>query len=161
MQRFPTEVEAVLREAGWSEGRRVPDVAADAIREISTRTAATGSRHAAFPAAERALVEFGALYVDQDGPGVALRRRPFAVDPTMVPPSVATLEAFGRALGVALYPLGVEGDDDAVLAIDEHGRVFALDDCGEWFLGDDLPEALVSLVTGAEPPRVRDDGTWE
>ncbi|WP_035857274.1 SUKH-3 domain-containing protein [Cryptosporangium arvum] len=160
MQRFPSEVETVLREAGWNDGRHVPDVAAETIRAVIGRTAANGARHLAFPAAEQALLEFGALYVDQDGPGVALRRRPFAIDPAMVPPCAATLQAFGRALGVSLFPLGVEGDDDAVLAIDEYGRVFSLDDGGEWFLGEDVPAALTTLVTGVQPPRVRDDGAW-
>ena len=153
MERFPSDVAAVLREAGWSEGRQVRDVATETIRELS-------ERHAPFPAADQALTEFGALYVDQDGPGVTLRRRPFAIDPTMTPPSAVTLAAFGRALGVALFPLGVEGDDDAILAIDEHGRVFSLDEGGEWFLGEDVPAALTTLVNGELPPRVNDDGTW-
>ncbi|SHN75477.1 SUKH-3 domain-containing protein [Cryptosporangium aurantiacum] len=160
MQRFPGEVQAVLERAGWTEGRSVADAAAEAIRTVCAQTAADGSRYVPFPAAEQALTEFAGLYVDQDGPGVALRRRPFAVDPTMVPPSAATLAAFGRALGVAVFPLGIEGVDDAVLAIDEHGRVFALDAGGEWFLGDDVDRALTTLVTGAAPPRVHDDGTW-
>ncbi|GAA3389545.1 SUKH-3 domain-containing protein [Cryptosporangium minutisporangium] len=160
MQRFPGEVEAVLRAAGWAEGRSVADAAAEAIRTACAQTTADGRRYVPFPAAERALYEFVGVYVDQDGPGVALRRRPFALDPAMVPPSVATLAEFGRALGVGLFPLGVEGVEDAVLVIDEHGRVFALDAGGEWFLGEHVDAALTTLVTGTAPPRVRDDGTW-
>ncbi|MEU4423161.1 SUKH-3 domain-containing protein [Actinoplanes sp. NPDC024001] len=154
MRRFPDEVAAVLRGAGWAEGRRVPEMAEAAIRAVR------GAGHEPFPAAERALTEFVGVYLHQDGPGVALRRSPFALDPTMAAPTARTLAAFARVLGVRLFPLGVEGEDDAVLAIDERGRVFAIDAGGEWFLGDDLDAALVTLVTGAEPPRVDDDGTW-
>lgn len=160
MQRFPDEVEAVLRDAGWSAGRFVPDAAAGAIAAVCASTAADGARHAPFPAAEQVLSEFVGIYVSQDGPGVTLRRRPFAIDPRLATPTAATLAAFGRALGVLLFPLGVEGADDAVLAIDEHGRVFALDAGGEWFLGDRIEAALTTLVTGWEPPRVGDDGGW-
>ncbi|MFG1922425.1 SUKH-3 domain-containing protein [Cryptosporangium sp. NPDC048952] len=160
MQRFPGEVEAVLREAGWSEGRYVPDAASAAITTVCAYTAADGARHTSFRAAEQALGEFTGIYVSQDGPGVTLRRRPFAIDPTLATPTAATLAAFGQALGIPLFPLGVEGTDDAVLAIDERGRVFALDAGGEWFLGDRVEAALTTLVTGAQPPRVRDDGRW-
>jgi hypothetical protein len=158
--RFPSEVEAVLREAGWTEERQVAELAGKAIQTVCAQPGTAGARHAAFPAAEQALTEFGGLYVYQDGPGAALRRRPFALDPTMAAATAMTLADFGRVLGVALFPLGVEGDADAVLAIDEHGRVFALDAGGEWFLGEDIQDALTTLVTGTLPPRVRDDGTW-
>jgi hypothetical protein len=54
----------------------------------------------------------------------------------------------------------VEGGD-AVVAIDERGRVFVLDQAGEWFVGPTFDEALVGLLTGDGPAeRVRDDGTW-
>ena len=47
-----------------------------------------------------------------------------------------------------------------MLAVDEQGRVFALDQAGEWFLGETLDEALVNLTIGGPAARVRDDGTW-
>lgn len=160
MSRFPTEVETVLRASGWAEGRSVPDAGAEAIRLVCAQPGADGSRHVPFPAAEAALTEFGGLFVRQDEPGVELRRRPFALDPTMAAATAATLADLGRVLDVRLFPLGVEGDGDAVLTIDERGRVFAVDHAGEWFLGDCLDAALVTLITGVCPPRVRDDGTW-
>jgi hypothetical protein len=144
----------------WTDGRHVPELAAEMIRAACGHTSAGGARHTPFPAAERALTEFAGLYVDQGGPGVALRRPPFALDPAMAAPTATTLADFGQALGVRLFPLGVEGKGDALLAIDERGRVFALDPGGEWHLGDDLDAALTTLVTGTVPPRVRDDGTW-
>jgi hypothetical protein len=45
--------------------------------------------------------------------------------------------------------------------MDSGGRVFGLDQGGEWFLGETLDAALVGLLTGDGPAeRVRDDGTW-
>jgi hypothetical protein len=160
MRRFLDEVAAVLRAAGWTEGRQEPELARAAIRTVCAWTAPGGARHTPFPVAEQVLTEFVGVYVTLDGPGVALRRSSFAVDPTMAVPTAGTLAGFARALGVALFPLGVEGIDDAILAIDERGRVFALDAGGEWHLGDDIDAALTTLVTGAAPRRVGDDATW-
>lgn len=160
MERFPDDVAAVLRAAGWAEGRRVPELSAEAIRVVCAQPSTDGSRHEPFPAAVHALAEFAGLYVVQDGAGVALRRRPFALDPTLAAASAATLADFGRVLGVPLFPLGVEGDGDALLAIDAQARVFALDYAGEWYLGESLDAALVTLVAGAQPPRVSDEGSW-
>ncbi|MFI5955609.1 SUKH-3 domain-containing protein [Cryptosporangium sp. NPDC051539] len=160
MSRFPSEVEAVLHASGWAEGRAVPEASAEAIRLVCAQPGADGSRHVPFPAAESALTEFGGLFVRQDEPGIELRRRPFALDPTMAAATAASLADLGRVLGVRMFPLGVEGDGDAVLSIDDRGRVFAFDHAGEWFLGVSLDAALVTLITGISPPRVRDDGTW-
>ena len=160
MSRFPTEVEVVLRASGWTDGRQVPEASAEVIRIVCDQPGADGSRHTPFPAAEAALTEFGGVFVVQDEPGLQLRRRPFALDPTLAAATAASLADLSRVLGVRLFPLGVEGDGDAVLAIDEQGRVFAFDHAGEWFLGPTLDAALTMLITGAAPPRVRDDGSW-
>lgn len=160
MERFPDDVAAVLRAAGWVEGRQVPELSAEAIRVVCAQPSADGTRHEPFPAASQALAEFAGVYVVHEGAGVAVRRRPFALDPTLAAASATTLADFGRVLGVPLFPLGVEGDDDALLAIDARARVFALDYAGEWYLGENLDAALVTLVTGTLPPRVGDDGSW-
>jgi hypothetical protein len=160
VSRFPTEVDVVLRASGWTEGRQVPEASAEAIRIVCDQPGADGSRHTPFPAAEAALAEFGGVFVFQDEPGSELRRRPFALDPTLAAATAASLADLSRVLGVRLFPLGVEGDGDAVLTIDEQGRVFAFDHAGEWFLGPTLDAALTTLITGASPPRVWDDGSW-
>ncbi len=73
----------------------------------------------------------------------------------MTPPAADTLADFGAVLGVRLFPLGTERGD-SIIAVDERGRIFALDQAGEWFLGLDIDAALTTLLLG----RVRDDGTW-
>lgn len=156
----PAEVIAVLTEAGWTAGRRVTDATTKAIQQITAVAGRDGAELEPFAAAVQVLDEFGGLYVAQDGPGRDLRRRPFALDPTLAAATAETLADFARVLGVRLFPLGVEGDQESVLAIDEYGRVFGLDHAGEWYLGATIGEALTTLVTGTEPPRVHDDGTW-
>lgn len=158
--RFAPDVTEVLTAAGWSPGRRADKQTADAIGQLGRVTGRDGARHRSFPAAVEVLSEFGGLYVTQDGPGEDIRRRPFAVDPTRAAASTETLADLGRVLGVGLFPIGFEGDDDALLAVDEGGRVFALDHTGDWYLGASIDEALTTLVTGAMPARVHDDGTW-
>ncbi|HEV2087953.1 MAG TPA: SUKH-3 domain-containing protein [Cryptosporangiaceae bacterium] len=154
------EVETVLRESGWKPGRKRTKAAEKTVAEVCATEGADGSRHHPLPAAVAVLERFGGLFVRQDGAGTALRRRPFAIDPTMAATTAETLTDFGQVLGTRLFPLGVEGDDEALLAVDESGRVFALDVAGEWFLGETIEHAFTTLVSGALPPRVRDDGSW-
>ena len=64
-------------------------------------------------------------------------------------------------IGAPLFPLGVEARGDAILALDDRGRVFALDQGGEWFLGEGIDAVPTGLLTGDGPAeRIRDDGTW-
>lgn len=136
--RFPAEVAEVLSEAGWSPGRRPDDQTAEAVRQVCDQVGRHGARTEVFDAAVEALTEFCGLYVIQDGPGRDLRRRPFALDPTRVTATTETLADLGRVLGTGLFPLGMEGNHDSVLAIDRSGRVFAIDHTGVWHLGDTI-----------------------
>lgn len=150
-ERFTPAVEAALRAAGWRPGRRLDDATLMGIRRVVGQRAGVfggglhTSRHA-----DRVLAEFGGLVVDVGEPG-EVNPRPFALDPTMAADSVETLIDAGRALGTSLYPLGVEGLDEAVLAIADHGEVLAIDPTGEWSLGDSIEEAFDTLVTGRRP----------
>lgn len=158
-ERFSAPTLRALTEAGWQPGRSVAGPTAEAIARACEHIGREGQRHRPFPAAERALDEFGGLTVDPTGDGRDLLPRPFALDPTMAAASTETLADVGAVLGVALFPIGVEGDRDALLAMDEGGRVFSIDHTGEWFLGNDLDAAIESLVRGLAPARVHDDGT--
>jgi hypothetical protein len=117
-----------------------------------------GATIESFPAAIDAVREFGGIHVVQDGPGRALRRHDFAIDPTQVAATTETLADLGKRLNTRLFPIRVEGDHESVLAIDEGGRVFALDHAGVWYLGGSVAAALTTLVTGTEPPRLDEHG---
>jgi hypothetical protein len=152
--RFPDDVATVLADGGWAP-RDTDDVLADAAIE---RVATQG--HTAFPAAKRALTDFPGLVCGRRGPGERRWIRVFEINPSAAAYSVDILADLGEVIGARLFPLGSEGKGETMLAIDERGRVFALDQAGEWFLGDTIDAALVNLITGGEQPRIRDDGTW-
>lgn len=118
-ERFPAEVAAVLRSGGWSEGRRADAQVAAMVEVVRGEVGRFGARIEPFPAATEALSEFGGVYVVQDGPGHDLRRRPFAIDPTQVATTTETLADLGKVLETTLFPIGMEGDHDSVLAIDQ------------------------------------------
>ncbi|MGA8114301.1 MAG: SUKH-3 domain-containing protein [Actinocatenispora sp.] len=148
-----------LREAGWQPGRRLEAETAEAIRQTCEHVGRQGQRHEPFPAAVAALNEFGGITAATDRPGVAVAPQPFVIDPTLAAASTETLADVASVLGVRLFPLGLHGELEALLAIDERGRVFAVDDTGEWFLGDSIHSALDGLLTGQAPLRVHDDGS--
>jgi SUKH-3 immunity protein len=158
--RFTGQVAAVLTEAGWTHGRQLDQQAMDAIAYVEQYEGRSGARSVSFPAAEDALREFVGLLVVQDGPGVDVRRKPFLIDPTQVAATASTLADFAAVLGHALFPIGMEGDHDSILAIAEDRHVFALDHAGEWHLGRSTDEALNTLITGTLPHRVDSTGRW-
>ena len=158
---FPPEVVEVLRAAGWSPDQRQPEEqVAAAVEVVEGEVGRNGATIESFPAAIDAVRQFGGIDVVQDGPGRDLRRRRFAIDPTQVAATTETLADLGKRLNTRLFPIGMEGDHDSVLAIDEAGRVFALDHAGVWYLGDSVVAALTTLVTGTAPPRLDENGNW-
>ncbi|GII24109.1 SUKH-3 domain-containing protein [Planosporangium mesophilum] len=111
-----------------------------------------------FPAAWDALMRYGGATWRGCEPGEAHLVDRFDIG-FYVPRCEETFDGFARVLGVRLYPIGDE-DNRSILAIDEGGRVFALDQGGEWFVGATIDDAVCNLVFGRPQPRVRDDGTW-
>jgi hypothetical protein len=157
--RFPDEVATVLADGGWSP-RDTDDVLADAAIERVLAVPGQEHRHEVFPAARQALIDFPGLVCGRRGPGRAHWIRVFEINPSAAAYSADILADFATVIGARLFPIGAEGRGDSMLAIDERGLVFALDQAGEWFLGDSWDAALVTLITGGPAPRVRDDGTW-
>ncbi|MER7553189.1 MULTISPECIES: SUKH-3 domain-containing protein [Streptomyces] len=152
--RFPVAVDAALREAGWQPGRwdiRQAEEWADALR---SHASPAGHRHAVFPAAVEAWAEFGGLRITASAPGRHIAPAPVRIDPLSGLHLARTLGDLGRALETEVSPLGAEGEEQAVLAIDTEGRVYSIDHTGDWFLGQDIDEALATLVTGTQPSRL-------
>lgn len=160
-ERFSPAALAALTEAGWQPGRSATAETEEAVRQVCDWPGADGHRHERVEAAVTALVEFGGLTLDPAEAGVDVAPRPFAFDPLLAVATTATLADLGTLLGTRLFPLGVEGTGDAVLAMDERGRVFSLDDTGEWFLGESVEAAIETLVAGRLPARLHDDGRWD
>lgn len=155
-ERFSAPVEAVLREAGWYPGRRLSDDEIAAMRRgFATGRGRFGGRIGGAYLADAVLREFGGLVIAGPGPGLEINPRPFAIDPSLAAYYNETLIDVGRAMRVRLYPLGVEGMDEAVLAITDLGKIISVDPTGEWLLGDSFDEALDLLITGRHPRPVK------
>ncbi|MEU8505698.1 SUKH-3 domain-containing protein [Streptomyces brevispora] len=152
--RFPAAVDAALRTAGWQPGRwdiRQAEEWADALR---LHASPAGHQHAVFPAAVEAWAEFGGLHITAAAPGRQIAPAAVRIDPLRGLHLARTLADLGRALETEVAPLGDEGDEHAVLAIDIEGRVYSIDHTGDWYLGPDIDKALSTLVTGTQPDRL-------
>lgn len=152
--RFPVAVDAALRAAGWQPGRwdiRQAEEWADALR---SHASPAGHQHAVFPAAVEAWAEFGGLHITATAPGRQIAPPAVRIDPLRGLHLARTLGDLGRALETEVAPLGEEGENQAVLAIDQTGRVYSIDHTGDWYLGPDIDAALAMLVGGIQPERL-------
>jgi len=156
--RFPDGVAEALVDAGWKDSMFNEALALGAIAE-TREIAGRRHEHQVFAAAVQALTSFPAVLSRRRGPGQEVWISRFTTNPLRGAHSADTLADFGGVLGVRLFPLGTERQE-SIIAVDEHGRIFALDQAGEWFLGPDIDAALTTLLLGRAPARVRDDGTW-
>ncbi|MEE1788877.1 SUKH-3 domain-containing protein [Streptomyces sp. SP17BM10] len=153
--RFPADVAAELKAAGWHPGRWEIRRAEEWADTLAGHGDPAGVPHAVFPAAVEAWAEFGGLAFDLSGAGRQLARTPFLIDPMCGLHLPRTLADLGRALGSKVAPLGEEAYGQALLAVDEEGRVYSLDHTGEWFLGHGIDQAITTLVLGTAPERLR------
>jgi hypothetical protein len=152
--RFPVAVDAALHDAGWQPGRRDIKLAEHWADTLRAHISPAGHRHTIFPAAVEAWAEFGGLRITAPGPGRQTAPTPVHVDPLAGLHLARTLADLGRALDTEISPLGEEGDNQAVLAIDIKGRVYSLDHTGDWYLGPNIDQALATLVNGIQPTRL-------
>ncbi|WP_079132774.1 SUKH-3 domain-containing protein [Streptomyces nanshensis] len=152
--RFPVAADDALRNAGWQPGRwdmRQAEEWADALRG---HVSPGGHRHAVFPAAVEVWAEFGNLPIAPTGPGRTIAPVSVRIDPLHALHAARTLADLGRALRTEICPLGTDGPDAALLAIDTEARVYSLDHSGDWYLGRDFDTAITALLTGVRPERL-------
>ncbi|GAA2146795.1 SUKH-3 domain-containing protein [Kitasatospora kazusensis] len=153
--RFPADVAAALKQAGWHPGRWQIRQAEEWADELVAHGDALSVQHTVFPAAVEAWAEFGGLSFGLTGAGRRIARTPFLLDPRCGLHQPRTLADLGRALGTRIAPLGEELYGQALLAVDEEGRVYSLDHTGEWFLGHTIDQAVATLVLGLTPDRLQ------
>ncbi|SDT30340.1 SUKH-3 domain-containing protein [Actinoplanes derwentensis] len=166
----PNPVPAVFSDTAASEllnGGWWPDAPRELVAEMMQGTleedilpvAGQEFRHESFAAFAEAMGYTGLVGASRRAPGVSQRSRLFEIHPGTAAHTADLLHEFGQVIGARLLPLG-RVNSESVLAIDEHGRVFDLDQAGEWFVADTYLEALETLTSGRRTYRVRDDGTW-
>jgi hypothetical protein len=119
--------------------------------DVVARVAAAG--HAVFPAAVRAIERHLGAAWDIDAAGLAVRTTRFVIDPPAAAESAATLARVAARVGAPLFPAGVAGTD-GLLAVARDGRVFLVDESGEWLLGGGMRAALGTLAWGRAGRRV-------
>lgn len=160
--RFPPMVAWQLSAGGWQISDRAA-ASARAEEQLALAEAVPGQEHRLepFPAAVAVLAEFGRVASFRLAVGTAQRVRFLEINTRVAMHTADLLHEFGELIGARMFPIGSEGIFESVLAADEHGRVFALDQGGEWFVGEDIDATLTTLITGGYTPRVRDDGTWD
>lgn len=134
------DVEVVLNRAGWYPGRRIAQIVEEWRGKLD-------AEFRIFPAAEAALLEFGALQINQSGEGAECSREHFVIDPILGLGEGEYFAELGESLGTALYPLGEAFGGHALLAIGEDGRVFAVGGEPE-LVGPDIASAIQALVEG-------------
>jgi hypothetical protein len=159
--RFSDVLAAEMVHVGWTADLTYEDNVLMAGLVIEDVLAVKGQkhRHRTFPAVTEAYGQTGSVVVGRRAPGIDQRSRLFEISPDRAAHTADLLHEFGEVIGARLFPLG-RVNSESVLAIDEHGRVFDLDQAGEWFVADSYLEALETLTLGKRTHRVRDDGTW-
>lgn len=113
-QRFSPAVEALLREAGWTQGRQV------SLQPWLSRAMKL------FPEAQRVLTEFGGLKIGRYGEGIEVAKTDVDLRPNWTDPNFAGYPQFEAKLGQRLYTLGRVAQGNGYLLIDESGRIFHL-----------------------------------
>ncbi|MET3985388.1 SUKH-3 domain-containing protein [Streptomyces sp. PvR034] len=139
---------APLTAAGWHPGRDVGDVAL-----LAALTTAPLGPWELFPAAEGALRAFHGLRIPPTGPGIDVAPTGCLVDPTQARYGAVPLRRIAEAVGLRVFPFG-RTDADALLCVDEAGRLFCVDHGGARLLGDTVRAGLTALAEGRASVRL-------
>jgi len=103
-------------------------------------------------AARGAIERYPAAVSSRRGPGHDVWIRPFQLGVTRALKRHApALAGFSELLQAVLFPIGEEENADGVVAVDGHGRIYMLDQCGAWFLGGNIDTAIETLAEGHQP----------
>ncbi|MET9722463.1 SUKH-3 domain-containing protein [Streptomyces zaomyceticus] len=141
------QVEAVLTEAGWHQGRDIGARLPELLRVVTDRFAEEGHPVEAFPAARDFVREFGGLRLAVPGtPPDAVGLSPHWI----YEESGEDVAELAGNLGRRLFPVGYEVFDGAMVLVDETGRFFLMHHTGPYFLGTGAYEALGCLLRGPQ-----------
>jgi hypothetical protein len=152
--RFPPDVRMALENAGWFPGR---DISA-AVDRWEAQFAERVAGMTFFPAARAAMREFGALSIPQVVPADGGYHS--YIFPTGGGVGIHHAEDFMEEYEHPVFPLGNNQDGPAELVMDAHGRVFFLHWADDFYLGENIDAALISLIRSGDWPEAF-DRTWK
>ncbi|MEU4065899.1 SUKH-3 domain-containing protein [Streptomyces wedmorensis] len=139
---WSSEVERVLREAGWHPGRAVDTTGwKQQLEQDGFRS------HAA---AEDFLRELGGLAVGHGGAGITRAREPFDLDPLLALGEADRFDEWSEEIGHRLFPVGELAG--GLLGLDEDGELYVVDGWPARF--GRMPQAMENLVLGVMPVRM-------
>ena len=136
-----SEVERVLRLAGWSPGRRVSVAKWQPIFERENL-----EMHAS---ARRFLAEYGDLAIPEMGPGITRSREAIDLDPLQAEGEGGLFVEWSEQLHMRLYPIGVLDRGRYFLGLGETAGIYLLSDWVAYFGEGDA--GLENLVLGVMP----------
>ena len=143
--RFEPSVAEVLVKSGWFSGRSVETL----VKHWKIELMKSDSLQM-FPAAEKALLEFGGIKCSQRTMGKDLPVKSFEVNPSLAVYEEDRLEEFSSELGIEFYPLGEASGGYYFLAIAEDGKVYWLME-NLFLIGKNFDEALHNMIIGVKP----------
>ena len=139
-KRFPDEVDRILRSCGWT------GILKDQI------DLKLPPQFKIFPAAEKALKEFGGLYYKPDSiRGNEFGRAEFKITPGDFTRSTYLFEEEERGIGKKLYPIGEALNYPIDLLIADDGTPYSHSEYGIFQDGDTFDDTLISLILGMRP----------
>jgi hypothetical protein len=147
MARFSSQTSALLKGAGWFDGRR--DAAAVQMGVVI----ASEGGFAMNEAATRVLLEFGALHIGTQGPGERCARSSIDLTPTLAGGEEDRFSMWRTDQRPRLFPLGEIDGGHAFLALDPDGSVYAVGD-EYWRIASTFDEALEVFMRGLHRERV-------
>ena len=100
-----------------------------------------------FASAERVLLEFGGLSVDQEGSGEKCAVESFTLDPTLAAHEGDRFRELASSINTTLYPLGEASNGHHFLAISENDSIYLLMNDLD-LLGKNIDKALERLLRG-------------
>lgn len=136
---WSSEVERVLREAGWHPGRAVDTTGwKQQLEQDGFRS------HAA---AEDFLGEFGELVIGHGGAGITRAREPVDLDSLLALGEADRFDEWGEEIGHHLFPVGELAG--RFLGLGEDGELYVV---ANWLARfGRMPEAMENLVLGVMP----------
>jgi hypothetical protein len=152
LRRFPEDVREALKKCNWWPGRNKSEAVSRWLAEPQVAQALQGIE--IYPQARALLDEFAGLTILQFGPGGRNLGGGFTSRIYPVDYELATdrLRDFTRRTGVRATPIGSNEEGPATLVVAADGRVFLLHWVDDFFVADNIDEAVIWMVRGGDLP---------